>query len=260
MKTWLRRWWPHPPAAPPIAADSWQTAVSALPILDRLTPGDLEQLHCLASAFLSEKLFEPAGGMVISETVRIRIAALAALPVLRLGLGWFRDWRTLIVYPGQFVRPRSELDGSGVMHEWQDILGGESWQRGPVVLSWTDVMASGRGEGYNVVIHEMAHKLDMRNGAPDGFPPLPQALPTRRWTEAFSAAYADFGWRVERGEATAIDPYAAESPGEFFAVFSEYFFEQPDLVAETYPEVYELLALFFKQDPLRAGGEPSPAR
>jgi Mlc titration factor MtfA (ptsG expression regulator) len=247
----LDRWWrrlrPAPPT--PVAESAWAYALAGLPVCAGLDAAESDRLRALATGFLADKLFETAGGAVLDESVRLRIAALAALPVLGLGLDWYADWRTVIVYPGEFVRPRSELDPIGVMHEWEDVLGGESWERGPVVLSLADVAASGLLDGYNVVIHEMAHKLDMRNGLPDGFPPLPGDIDRRRWTEAFTAAFEDLNARLDRGEDTAIDPYAAEEPGEFFAVLSEYFFEQPDLVRSEYPDVYDLLAGFYRQDP-----------
>lgn len=223
--------------------------MAGLSVFANLSSEETGRLRQLAGEFLRDKIFEPAGGMILDDAVRTRIAALACLPILGLDYGWYEGWRTVIVYPGEFVRPRSQFDEIGVMHEWEEVLTGESWERGPVILSWADVDASGRRDGYNVVIHEMAHKLDMLNGNPDGFPPLHRELHRRAWTEHFTAAYRDFNARLDRGEATAIDPYAAEEPGEFFAVLSEYFFELPALVKAEYPAVYDLLAGFYRQDP-----------
>jgi Mlc titration factor MtfA (ptsG expression regulator) len=232
-----------------IAAPLWAEAVAALPILDGLDPGKAERLRRLATLFLRDKIFEAAGGLVLDDTIRVRIAALACLPILGLNYDWYDGWRTVVVYPGEFVRPRSAFDDIGIMHEWEEVLTGESWERGPVILSWADVKASGQRDGYNVVIHEMAHKLDMLNGLPDGFPPLPKDLDRRAWTERFTAAFDHLNERLDRDESTAIDPYAAEEPGEFFAVLSEYFFELPHLVRTEYPAVYGLLAAFYRQDP-----------
>jgi Mlc titration factor MtfA (ptsG expression regulator) len=220
-----------------------------LPVLEGLDATETERLRRLATLFLRDKIFEAAGGMVLNDAVRIRIAALACLPILALDYAWYDGWRTVVVYPGEFVRPRSAFDDIGIMHEWEDALTGESWERGPVILSWADVEASGQCDGYNVVIHEMAHKLDMLNGLPDGFPPLSKHLDRRTWTERFTAAFEDLNERLDRDETTAIDPYAAEEPGEFFAVLSEYFFERPELVRSEYPAVYDLLAAFYRQDP-----------
>jgi Mlc titration factor MtfA (ptsG expression regulator) len=233
----------------PLPDPVWTGAVAELPVFDGLTEAELARLRRLATLFCREKIFEPAGGMALDDFHRARIAALACLPILSLDLDWYDGWRTVIVYPGQFIRPRSEFDNIGVMHEWEDILTGEAWERGPVVLSWADIEHSGWCEGYNVVIHEMAHKLDMLNGNPDGFPPLHRGMDRRAWTARFSAAFADLNTRVERNEHTAIDPYAAEAPGEFFAVLSEYFFEQPAVVKRAYPEVYDSLARFYRRDP-----------
>jgi Mlc titration factor MtfA (ptsG expression regulator) len=116
------------------------------------------------------------------------------------------------------------------------------------VLSWADI-GEDYADGINVVIHEFAHKLDMLNGDVDGYPPLHPGMERRTWTDAFTRAYEDFCRRVDRGESTSIDPYAAESPGEFFAVLSEAFFERPERVGDDYPDVYAQLAQFYRQDP-----------
>jgi hypothetical protein len=127
-------------------------------------------------------------------------------------------------------------------------MSGESWLAGPVILSWADAELRGKS-GYNVVIHEFAHKLDMLNGDPNGFPPLHAGMDREGWSRAFSAAYEDFRGRVERRDVTAIDPYASESPAEFFAVLSEAFFETPGAVRAEYATVYDQLSAFYRQDP-----------
>lgn len=244
----------------PLAEALWQGLVDGHPILGGLDAQESRRLRELTVLFAQEKIFEPVRGLALDEAGRLAIAVQCCLPVLNLGLDWLDGWRTVIVYPGEFVRKREEFDGN-VMHEWEEALSGESWQLGPLILSWPDVAASGRGEGYNVAIHEIAHKLDLLNGEADGFPPLHRGMSRKAWFAAFQSAFDDLGSRVDAGWDTAIDPYAAEAPGEFFAVLSEYFFEQPDLVADEYPEVYRQLAAFYRQDPLarreavRAGAE-----
>ena len=113
-------------------------------------------------------------------------------------------------------------------------------------------MASGGWEGYNLVIHELAHKLDMLNGNANGLPPLHADMRVSDWAKVMQEAYDDLDRQLERNPdaETAIDPYAAENPAEFFAVTSEYFFSAPDLLYEAYPQVYEQLKLFYRQDPL----------
>ncbi len=165
------------------------------------------------------------------------------------GLDSYRGWLGVIVYPGDFIIPRKQMSEDGVVHEFDDEVAGEAWEGGPVLLSWFDRPED--ADGMNVVIHEFAHKLDMLNGVPDGLPPLHEGMRRQAWIDAFEPAYADFCERVDAGEDTFIDPYAAESPAEFFAVTSEVFFETPDVLRAEYPAVYEQLKQFYRQDPLR---------
>ena len=165
-----------------------------------------------------------------------------------LGLDWYRGWHGVVVYPGDFRVHRREVDEHGVMHEWEDELAGEAMPGGPVVLSWD---AAAHDAAMNVVIHEFTHKLDMLNGDADGLPPLHPGMDLRAWTAAFAAAYQGFCDALERGRDTWLDPYAAEHPSEFFAVVSEAFFTDAAETRRRYPDVYEQLALFYRQDPAR---------
>ena len=151
------------------------------------------------------------------------------------------------MYPDEFVVPRHFEDESGVVHEYDDVLSGEAWEGGPLIISWHDVQMA--GDGYNVVIHEFAHKLDMLNGEADGMPALHSGITEAEWDAKFSAAYDDFCRRVDDDD-TLIDPYASTDPAEFFAVLSESFFETPDLIAEEYSALYGLLCRYYRQDPL----------
>ena len=135
------------------------------------------------------------------------------------------------------------------------MASGEAWEGGPLLISWHDAQMA--GDGYNVVIHEFAHKLDMRNGEADGIPPLPPGLSRQEWETALLAAYADFCRRLEAAdahgkeyeEASLIDSYAAENPAEFFAVLSETFFETPESFLQEYPALYALFIRFYLQEP-----------
>ena len=130
-------------------------------------------------------------------------------------------------------------------------MAGEAIEGGPVVLSWADVEASSdwTTAGMNLAIHEFAHKLDMRNGVANGCPPLPVEMPPHVWKKTMLAAYEHFQMRVRRGDRTAIDPYAGESPAEFFAVLSEVFFVDPALLRHEYVSVYQQFAQFYRQEP-----------
>ena len=234
----------------PLAEAAWREVLESHPILAGLGEGEEQRLRDLAALFLYEKVYEPVRGLVLTESMRLVIAVQCCLPVMNLGVDWLDGWRTVIVYPGAFIRKREQFDASGVMHEWEEAVSGEAWKLGPLILSWADVEASGWGDGYNVAIHEIAHKLDLLNGEVDGFPPLHRGMGGKAWNQAFRAAFDDLKRRLDAGQATAIDPYAAEAPGEFFAVLSESFFEQPGLANAEYPEVYRQLSAFYRQDPL----------
>ncbi len=234
-----------------IAQPLWDRVTADLFILKGLTDAERQRLRRLTTRFLYHKKFDPVQDLELGPERRLFIAVQACLPILNLGLRWYRGWTTMIVYPGDFVPRREEVDEAGVVHLHADPLSGEAWRRGPVVLSWSGVAVSGRRDGYNVIIHELAHKLDMRNGDANGHPPLPRHIPTREWRSAFVAAFDDMNQRLDAGEEPAIDPYAANSPAECFAVFSEYFFEQPQLLFAEYPRVYGQLAAFYRQAPLQ---------
>lgn len=232
----------------PIPDALWAATVSALPFLDILPPDEQRQLRTLAEDFLAEKEFSAAGGLELSDEICVAIAAQGCLPILKLGLKAYRDWVGIIVYPDEFVVRRRFEDETGIVHEYDDVLSGEAWEGGPLIVSWHDVKMA--GDGYNVVIHEFAHKLDMLNGDADGMPALHSDLDASEWETIFFAAYDDFCARVDSGEEMLIDPYASETPGEFFAVLSESFFEIPDVVAGEYPDLYDLLRRYYRQDPL----------
>ena len=241
----------------PLADREWRRACAALPFLGGLSAEELARLRELVVLFLDEKEMSGAAGLALTNGIRLSIAIQACLPVLNLGLEYYEGWVGIVVYPGEFVAQRSEHDEDGVVHEYEEAITGEAWSDGPVLLSWEDAAQS--GEGYNVVIHEFAHKLDMLNGNADGMPPLHAGMDRRDWHHALATAYDDFCRRVDSGEDTAIDPYAAEAPGEFFAVMSEAFFEIPDLVRDEYPLLYAQFRQFYRQDPaarLRATGAP----
>ncbi len=245
----LRGWLFGKGEPPGVPEADWQSAL-ALPIFDRLNENERSRLRALAERLVLEKTFSAAAGAEIDGAAVAAIAAQAALPVLDLGLEGYGSWQEIIVYPAEFVPEREEMDEIGVVHHVRHPMSGEAWEGGPVVLSLQDVAWSGLCDGYNVVIHEFAHKLDMANGAANGLPRLHAGMRTEEWAAAFTFAYEDFCRRVDAGEETAIDPYASENPAEFFAVLTEYFFELPEALHADYAAVYEQMRRFFRQDPL----------
>ena len=240
--------WLKPQAAAPIPEALWADTIATLPFLAALAVDEQKRLKTLAEQFLDEKEFSTGGGLALSDQICVSIAAQGCLPILNLGLSAYAEWVGIVVYPDEFVVPRHVQDDSGVVHEYDDVLAGEAWQGGPLIISWGDVQLA--GTGYNVVIHEFAHKLDMLNGDADGMPALHSGIDETLWAESFLAAYDDFCARVDRDEETEIDPYASDDPAEFFAVLSESFFERPDVVDRNYPAIYALLQRYYRQDPL----------
>ena len=230
-----------------IADPLWQKIISAQPYLDRLAVDDQNKLKKLVDRFLEAKEFSPAGGLVLTDEICLSIAAQGCLPILHLGLSAYDDWVGIVVYPDEFVVERQIEDEFGVIHEYSDVISGEAWEGGPLLVSWQDVQSA--GNGYNVVIHEFAHKLDLLNGEADGIPMLHSGLDVDEWQHTLLTAYHDFCRRVDAGEETDIDPYAAENPAEFFAVLTECFFEIPDTVDREYPAFFNLLTQYFRQIP-----------
>jgi len=228
----------------------WRRSVQHLEFVRTLPPADLVRLRDLVILFLSEKQFAAAAGLTLTEEMRWSIATQACILILNLDLDFYSGWSGIIVYPEQFVPRHTHVDEAGVVHQGDEPYSGEAWLGGPVVLSWADVADIGYLDGVNVVIHEFAHKLDMLNGDANGYPPLHRDMHRAAWAATMTAAYRDFCARVDAREDTIIDPYAAESPGEFFAVMSEAFFELPDVLQDEYPAVYAQFRSFYRQDPV----------
>jgi Mlc titration factor MtfA (ptsG expression regulator) len=229
----------------------WQEALEALPFLDPWTDAEIARLRDLAVLFLDAKSIIGAQGHEVTPLQRVVIAVQACVLVLNLDLAYYDGWESVVVYPDEFVPGWEWEDEAGVVHRNEEPMAGEAMLRGPVVLSWPDVAASADWDtaGMNLVIHEFAHKIDMQNAEANGCPPLPAGMSVPAWRATMAAAYADFCARVDRDEELAIDPYAAETPAEFFAVLSEVFFADPALLVDEYPDVYAQFARFYRQDP-----------
>lgn len=262
---------------PQIPDALWSDCIAHLHFLQRLPADDLARLRGLCDKLLHWKSFTGAAGFTLDDEVALSIAAQACLPVLNLTLSLYDDMAGVIVYPAQFIIPQTEVDDAGVVHEWREPVSGEAiGAGGAVVLSWEDAEEHD-APGFNVVIHEFAHKIDMKDGFANGCPPFlaryHHHMSPARWKQVFSEAYEDFAAWVDRLDARLptdfddsipahaarydalfaelpMDPYAARHPAEFFAVASEAFFVLPEPLAEDYPEVYELLSLYYRQNPL----------
>ncbi|PKM22074.1 MAG: Zn-dependent hydrolase [Gammaproteobacteria bacterium HGW-Gammaproteobacteria-14] len=232
-----------------LSQDQWHEAIAVYPRADRLPPELMARWQDLALRFLLRKQFHSGSGFVITDQVRLRIAALATLPVLGLGLDWYNGWYSVVVYETAFLSPFEEHDENGLVSHEREARSGEAWLRGPVILSWEDISDLDDPDS-NVVIHEFAHKLDMRNGDADGYPPLHRDMSPARWQQVMQAAWQASQKAADHNEPTLIDPYALEGAGEFFSVLSEQFFMRPEILRKHWPEVYEQLALFYRYEPI----------
>ncbi len=234
----------------PIAESLWREALRRCTAARRLGASDQATLRILATLFLDRKSLEPTGGLELTDTDRVLLAAHACVPIIKLGMDWYDGWHSVIVYPDAFVPRRPQLDAAGVEHQSNAVMAGEAWGRGPVIVSWAEVLNSGKRPGHNVIVHEMAHKLDMLNGDANGFPPLHRRMDRRVWSQVFSNAWDRLQDDRRNGIDLPIDPYALESPAEFFAVASEQFFEEPVALRQHLPDVYRQLEQFYRQHPL----------
>lgn len=233
-----------------ITSGQWETAIESLPLLNGLTTGELCKLRELVILFLHRKVIEGASGVVVTQAMALTIALQACLPILKLGLEAYDGWISIIVYPAGFAPKRVVTDEYGVEHHMQSNLSGESWQRGPVILAWDETERAGRVDGYNLVIHEFAHKLDMQNGSANGFPPLHADMDASAWVDVFSTGFEDFQHKCSTAQVPEIDCYAASSPAEFFAVLSELFFERPGVLLKHYANIYSQMRQYYRQDPI----------
>jgi Mlc titration factor MtfA (ptsG expression regulator) len=236
-------------ARQPIAEEAWQDALRRCAPAQRLGASDQAALRVLATLFLARKSVEPVKGLELDDADRALLATHACLPILKLGFDWYDGWRSVIVYPDAFIPRRTRVDAAGVVHQSNAPLAGEAWGRGPVILSWADVLAIGQKPGHNVVVHEMAHKLDLLNGSANGFPPLHRRMDRRAWSRVLSSAWERLKEEQRNGVQLPLDPYALESPAEFFAVASEQFFEAPAPLREHLPDVHRQLEQFYRQQP-----------
>lgn len=254
-------------AAPPLDDSVWTPTLASLPFLRHRSDFELNRLRAMAGEFVARKAITGAAGFEPGDLVRASVATQACVPVLNLGLQWYHDFVEVVVYPGAFAAARSHTDEAGVVHEWTEELAGESMDGGPVVLSWDDVQQAAHVPGYNVVIHEFVHKLDLVDGVADGCPPMPRPQ-ARAWRAALDDAYGRFVSQVDAAERAIphdIDPegpeadqfygdlpldvYAATDPSEFFAVASESFFVENARFRAAFADLDAAMRLFYGQNP-----------
>jgi Mlc titration factor MtfA (ptsG expression regulator) len=220
-----------------------------VPYVRHLDGAKRSELEGLMHVFLAEKRFEGCGGLVVTDEMRLAIAAQACVLLLGRPTDVYPLLMTVLVYPRAYVSREPALNDHGVLDPTPVERIGESWARGSVVLSWDDVERGGALDGVNVAYHEFAHQLDDEHGEADGTPPLADAAMRKRWIEVMTREYEALVQSADAGRDTLLDEYGAESPAEFFAVATETFFERAAELRREHPDLYALLADFYRQDP-----------
>jgi Mlc titration factor MtfA (ptsG expression regulator) len=209
------------------------------------------QLRQLVKQFLHQKHFAGAGGLEITDEMRVTIAAQACMLQLNRGTDIYPRLKYIIVYPTAFVVTRSDADESGVVSHGRKGLLGESWQNGKVIVAWDNVLHGARNfvDGSNVVLHEFAHQLDSETGSTDGAPVLAGASSYRSWASALSEEFVELQKDARYGKRSLMDHYGATNPAEFFAVATETFFEKPRRMAKYHQELFGVLKSYYRIDP-----------
>lgn len=222
-----------------------------MPYFKRM-PADLQlQLKRHIQIFLSEKKFVGCQGIVITDEIRVTIAAQACLLLLNRRTDYYPKLNTILVYPRAFIKAHQVIQPSGAQFTQNTTLAGESWSFGKIVLSWQDTLKGAHlpDDGHNVVIHEFAHQLDQEDGFANGAPILGPHQDYKHWSDVFSAQFAHLQRQVQAGEESIFDYYGATNPAEFFAVASEVFFEKSHRLAHEHPKLYQQLSLYYRIDP-----------
>jgi Mlc titration factor MtfA (ptsG expression regulator) len=250
---WLKRRRRRRILAQPFPADWLDHLHTNVPQYRFLTKVEKTRLQDDLRVFIAEKHWEGCGGLHLTDEIKVTIAALACLLILGLDVDYFARVQSILVYPRGYVGPEVRDPATGLVFDEERL--GEAWYRGPVVISWGDVLEAARqpGEHPNVVFHEFAHQLDMLDGALDGTPPLRDAEQARQWRQVMTREFKRLLDASDRGKATLLDDYGAKNEAEFFAVATECFFDQPAAMRRRHPQLYELLKDYYRQDTASRG-------
>jgi Mlc titration factor MtfA (ptsG expression regulator) len=224
----------------------------------KLSAMDRVELLGHVQVFLTEKRFEACGGLVITDEIRVTIAAQACLLLLHRETDYFPGLLTILVYPCTYMVEEKRQIAEHVWEEGSMTRLGETGRRmGSLVLAWGAVKhgAADPSDGKNVVLHEFAHQLDYENHAADGVPELETREQQLAWSEVMRSEFASLRAADETGTPTLLNTYGATDAVEFFAVSVEAFFEQPRALRARHPRLYAELQKYFQQDPAEYSAE-----
>jgi Mlc titration factor MtfA (ptsG expression regulator) len=232
--------------------EDWRALIRrAMPLYSRLPQELRRRLDGLINQFVAEKEFVGCGGLTVTLEMRLAVASQACLLVANRSWHVYDELFSILIYPAAFIAPQELRDAAGVVHRREQVLTGQAWDTHRIILSWEDVQAAtiSENDAYNVVFHEFAHYLDAEEGGVDGAPMLSDAEHYERWASVMNMEFDRLRAAAARGEPTLLDPYGAENEGEFFAVSTEVFFEQPRRMREEHPALYAELMGYYRLDP-----------
>jgi Mlc titration factor MtfA (ptsG expression regulator) len=238
----------------------WEEIIARnVPLYARLPAALKHQLHGHIQVLIAEKHFEGCGGLIMTDEVKVTIAAQAGILLLNRKPRYYPGLDAILVYPSTFLSDTIQYLGDHAYIEEQAAHLGESWRRGVLVLAWDSVKRGGMdvSDGQNVVFHEFAHQLDQEDGAADGAPILERGSQYAAWARILGKEYERLQAKVRSGLKTVMDEYGATNPAEFFAVATETFFEKPHAMQRKHPELYEVLKGYYKLDPVEWGEDTS---
>ena len=257
-----RRWRHRHLRSKPLTAEQTSLLSQRLALYPYLPPSQQQELKQNISLFLRDKEFVGCNGLVVTEEMRVTVAAHACLLLLQRENTCYPNLRTILLYPDAYVAEEIHRDGY-VESAHLSARAGEAHYRGPVVLSWQDLTngLAHPSQGHNVAIHEFAHKLDEEDGYVDGRPLFENAEAGKNWAPVMREAFETLRQRLHQlhTESQAdderetrplvLDPYGAQSPAEFFAVATEAYFTVPTAMQAAYPTLYQELQKFYRTDP-----------
>ncbi|MFO7570792.1 MAG: zinc-dependent peptidase [Smithellaceae bacterium] len=233
----------------------WEETLRHYVDFDRLlNAAERESLRAMIRIFIAEKNWEGCGGLVMTDDIRVTVAAMACRLILHIPHNYYENVESILVYPSDLALPERKIGFFETVLEPLEPSGpisGQAFEQGPLILVWDAVLESIRhpGSGYNVVYHEFAHKLDMQDGRADGLLHWSGASAHPDWAQTLSREYDKLLMNVQKGRPTFVDEYGATDEVEFFAVATEHFFDQPSGMVRQAPELYGILKTYYRQDP-----------
>ncbi len=244
---WLKRWKRNKIAARPFPDEWLDILINEVPIYGHLNDADKIELRKHIQIFMAEKNFEGCNSFKITDWTRITIAAYACVLLLHRRTDYYPGLYSILVYPDAFIAHHKEYLPDGMVVEGPEVLSGQSWRRGTVILSWNDIRLdiADMRDGRNVIFHEFAHQIDTSGGEGDSSDVLKSNASFAAWAEVLHENYLELKEATEFYKPCLLDEYGAESPAEFFAVATEFFFEKPIEMKSIHPELYSELMRFY---------------